>query len=591
MVAIGFVLPAMPVAVSVRALSRTMQGCSPAKKLKVVGCHDGGPDDPEVNELQTLPAIGNATPLPQDPHWPHDAPLLDGPRTYEAIAEGDWAAHMLRQASLRHGHLLDVLVDNFSRGIVVTSSYSGIGSDSLAVHAMVYQGVQEGLPLDTLTGIQCYAASDIDATCQRVLLSHTGACRAQHVFGDLCEMAPSQDIGILRYQVARHRAQVEVAASVASPESAREVRKQAIKDEGRAFLSFAQRLCSKWKFSRKDKAMCKRCGTFCRRWPSRAGLALHVEVAGTICVGHSSMGAGWGVLDDATIVCLVWSSMVRNVKPDIVIHECVPAFEPSMLQMLLGPSFSVSSVVFAPTDLGIPSERLRRYSVADHLPSLKVSMPYDLHHFSELCFRRLVVDGNIYFRMPCKELAEALQEMTEQRASSSRGHPLGSQGADAGTWRGQLSFAELARLESHCVVASADFNSKGKVIRMINLNQNVEFSTADTSLIPTLLRRSVIWRLVYAQDLGGTHAGTHTRQFDLTSDRPLQALEHLAVQGVAVPVLLPPAHVMARANPLRRVLAPGALSGVDLRSLAGNMMHLGAVGSVLGFRLMTAQRR
>jgi hypothetical protein len=86
-------------------------------------------------------------------------------------------------------------------------------------------------------------------------------------------------------------------------------------------------------------------------------------------------------VDQATLPCLAWAMSTRYVGPDIIEHECVRAFEPAQLQSIFNdsesaavcevsrcaaagsiPSYSMHSFVFSPTDLGIPSERLRRYT-------------------------------------------------------------------------------------------------------------------------------------------------------------------------------------------------------------------------------------
>ena len=80
--------------------------------------------------------------------------------------------------------------------------------------------------------------------------------------------------------------------------------------------------------------------------------------------------------------------------------RCVPAFHPNVLAELLGDKFKLSSVVFSPTDLGIPSERRRRYTTAECVDLVSAWQPFCLQHFGRLAFRRLVVDGNIYFVSP-----------------------------------------------------------------------------------------------------------------------------------------------------------------------------------------------
>ena len=62
--------------------------------------------------------------------------------------------------------------------------------------------------------------------------------------------------------------------------------------------------------------------------------------------------------------------MARRAKLRVALHERVPRFEHRILQSLLGQGFHVSSIVLSPIDLGTPSSRPRRYSAADHTPSV-----------------------------------------------------------------------------------------------------------------------------------------------------------------------------------------------------------------------------
>ena len=77
--------------------------------------------------------------------------------------------------------------------------------------------------------------------------------------------------------------------------------------------------------------------------------------------------------------------------------------------------------------------------------------------------------------------------------------------------------------------------------------------------------------------------------YAVAHDRPLLPLEHFAVQGVPVPSLCD-SGTERQSNPWHRVLQDGSMTPADMRHLTGNGMHIAAVGSVLGFILMTVRR-
>eukprot|EP00974_Lingulodinium_polyedra_P071206 6890435-Lingulodinium_polyedra.AAC.1 len=57
--------------------------------------------------------------------------------------------------------------------------------------------------------VRVYAACDCDRACQRALLAHQGVSCAQHLFGDLCDLAPRAVAEELRLELVRLRAKVE----------------------------------------------------------------------------------------------------------------------------------------------------------------------------------------------------------------------------------------------------------------------------------------------------------------------------------------------------------------------------------------------
>ena len=121
----------------------------------------------------------------------------------------------------------------------------------------------------------------------------------------------------------------------------------------------AEKLAKKWNLSSRDKAWCVKCESFCGRWPPRRPGTLHMKIAATICVGMSSMGSGWGWLDDSAIATFVWIQAMKVVRPNVIVHECVQSFDATKLRTLLGnQEFKVAIVVFSTNDWGCPHRQV-----------------------------------------------------------------------------------------------------------------------------------------------------------------------------------------------------------------------------------------
>jgi hypothetical protein len=207
-------------------------------------------------------------------------------------------------------------------------------------------------------------------------------------------------------------------------------------------------------------------------------------------------------------------------------------------------------------------------------------IPYTLANFSRLAFRRLVVDGSIFFQMPQEMIDKALQHAVNVGvpcASVSAPLVFRSDMPDA-TWEKCLSQAESLRLTQYRTMLLADFDRVSDKVCVVQCSQNSDFMSGVSSLIPTLLREALLWRIVPVWH--GDEVAYHAEY-----DRPMMAEEHLAAQGVAVPCLLPEAHPLARDSPLSAIFERDLCTPTELRSFAGNSMHLCAVGNVFLFFL------
>ena len=75
------------------------------------------------------------------------------------------------------------------------------------------------------------------------------------------------------------------------------------------------------------------------------GRGLLLEIAGSPCVGFTTMGAVWGFLDTSCLAFLAWIYIMRSVRPHIIIHECTKGFPHQDLDMLLNEGFDVRYII------------------------------------------------------------------------------------------------------------------------------------------------------------------------------------------------------------------------------------------------------
>eukprot|EP00959_Pyramimonas_sp_CCMP1952_P443098 9276329-Pyramimonas_sp.AAC.1 len=149
------------------------------------------------------------------------------------------------------------------------------------------------------------------------------------------------------------------------------------------------------------KHRCARHGGHCAHFPKLMPSELHVEIAGSTCVGFSAFGEQWAWLDPSSLVFCVWAWMLRHVRPHLVVRECVPGFPPEKLHMALNwgsceqsPLYVVQSTTFNPTDLGMPVVRKRRYTLCFLRGAVEPRIHYDADRFLLSTGHRLAADAN-----------------------------------------------------------------------------------------------------------------------------------------------------------------------------------------------------
>ena len=99
-------------------------------------------------------------------------------------------------------------------------------------------------------------------------------------------------------------------------------------------------------------------------------------------------------------------------SPDAVINENTPAWPAEKLWHLVWPSCVVMSETFSPCDMGVPCNRVRRYTVVLRQQGrLKTMAPLNLETMSAMAFRQLRRTGSVFACAPQPLVKQRMDEL------------------------------------------------------------------------------------------------------------------------------------------------------------------------------------
>ena len=473
--------------------------------------------------------------------------------------------------------------------IVVTTCYSGTGCFE-GVFREVVGHLRSQFP-DCSGDVCSYAATERNSAAQACLLKHKAGIG--HVFQDVLGRLPSLAKRQLKDMEQRALADYKCLQQ--------ELSLQQI--DKASFLTMKQKLESSYVSSLKevlatvefnDTDFClvhgKQCCVSPRSDPALR-TAYWVEASGNTCCPWSIMssskgGCSNGWLDAATLPFLTWAYSTRFYEPDTILQENVKSFPEAELFGIIGSfeagvlkhiqtrplvaseersprRYEMCSQVFSPTDLGVPSSRVRQYTALHLNPWVRCSFSLS---FADVFFRSLKSSAGIYLEaVPDHVHDNDLHARCELRASGS-----------ASQERSQvdgLSSGCCGRLESWVCWSEQDAqnvkfrNASGGWLFpfvLVDLSQNARFrNTAITAEMPCLLTNTVLW--------------------DLVRERLVPVAVHWLAQGFAHPEALGvPEHVKASfrfEESLLQADSPEGLTEASQRTLTGNAMHWNCVGA------------
>jgi hypothetical protein len=298
----------------------------------------------------------------------------------------------------------------------------------------------------------------------------------------------------------------------------------------------------------KDEAycyICKRPCKFVKEKSPENPFEIILWVSGNTCTPWSSSGGRRGWLDRLSIVNLVYLHFLSCTEPDLVINECTPSYDVSVLQQAL-PSFDCRHLYFGPHDLGLPVSRDRVYSILANLSTLTQTVPWTDELFKSTFGRVCIQDGTMFLTATPEQRKDFMDRVAMHRKIPPR--------SDGGTWSAKhvMPVGHRQRLD----VLMKAMDQKGETSLFIDVTQSFKFRRA-SDLIPCLMTRSWI--------------------YVTTLDTFLSPLEALSVQCLpyALPENDPHRHLSAYQHTF-----DDATDKV-LRQVSGNGMVLPCVGTVL----------
>jgi hypothetical protein len=284
---------------------------------------------------------------------------------------------------------------------------------------------------------------------------------------------------------------------------------------------------------------------------------IEVVAGGIVCLDWSARGSRAGTLGDG---CFAFCSMMREVwlhEPDAAILECTREFDHNDIITLLGEKYDLWPITFSLSEVGVPSQRHRKYMIIllkSGLLAWKPGLEFTKPNFMKLFGRTLECNGHVYLMSTPIEIVRAYVE----KMATKRGFP--SRDGNGAHWNPVhlLTKPEKHRVEQYKTIASlAGLAADGEYF--VDPSQNITHASI-TECVPALTQRCRPWSLSLA--------------------RPMVIEERLEAQGFPA--------VDAEATLGLKLPWKDALPGLterQLSSLAGNAMHFTAISTVMLYLL------
>ena len=132
-----------------------------------------------------------------------------------------------------------------------------------------------------------------------------------------------------------------------------------------------------------------------------------IAIAGMVCKDWSIRGSRMGFLGPSFLPWICWIREMLILLPVIIIAECTTLFDHETFAAAVACHYTLVSLVFSPTDVGMPVERIRKYMVLRRTTVCKSLMDFTPEGFGRVFFRQVKINGDVFYRAPA-EMVEQL---------------------------------------------------------------------------------------------------------------------------------------------------------------------------------------
>ena len=489
--------------------------------------------------------------------------MLAGPKDAETAL--GWIGTVLAALSATWPSAVDRLLACLGRGIDIVTDYSGVGMPE-HFFSMLTKTVQAKFPNSGVNRgcVKFLRASDCNQDCRRVLCNSNPG--PQCILGDLTHRAPDQFLQKVKAMWG------EMSCEFAKRKQVGEDKRVLVNDLGRQLALAAAEVAKESATAEvfpndfasnahlggiNSKDLCFKHDMLCSVFPGVHDRLVNgricIAIAGMVCKDWSIRGSRMGFLGPSFLPWICWIREMLILLPVIIIAECTTLFDHETFAAAVACHYTLVSLVFSPTDVGMPVERIRKYMVLRRTTVCKSLMDFTPEGFGRVFFRQVKINGDVFYRAPAEMVEQLVAAMAKRmHLPAMPGRPW--------QWLQVAAQGTKARLEK--ALEHIQVKSQGRQLEALHLDvaQNIKF-TAPTPFIPALLPNSIIY----------------STQFK----RVMLAYEHMEVMGMGVFVDTDD----ETKCPFKELVMHESVKPKMIAQWAGNSMAASAVGTVTLYAL------
>jgi hypothetical protein len=298
--------------------------------------------DMDMNMMADIDGGGGDAPQPQPKRARHvDAGTFDpedpfaGPASFADIFKfaDQLVARLMAQAQAAGQQSVPLASQLIGKRLVITSSYSGIGSAEWSMHFIKRALSKVGIEFEVVF----YSACDCDPLCRNALANHRQP--PLHIFTDIRTRISPKTYEDLEGLYVQHRTKLDEGnyESVTAKHFA-------CSTIGWEFFEAACEYLKQVPYNRDSMGHCHVCKKHCPHVPQLEDGDLWLEIGGNTCTPWSVNGKREGWLDYNGLASLAWATWSSGARPHFILNECTPKWPgETVWQRFMGQDYDVTS--------------------------------------------------------------------------------------------------------------------------------------------------------------------------------------------------------------------------------------------------------